>query len=55
MENRKIIKNFTIGLIALSFLASIGLNIFQHQQIRKLYKGVNDGITAILSVIDRPV
>jgi hypothetical protein len=42
MENRKIIKNIAIGLICLSFLLSIGLNIFQHRQIRRLSGGVND-------------
>lgn len=44
MENKKIIKNLIIGLIALSFLVSIGLNIFQYQQIRKLSKGANGGM-----------
>lgn len=44
MENKKIIKNLIIGLITLSFLVSIGLNIFQYQQIRKLSKGANGGM-----------
>jgi hypothetical protein len=39
MENRKLITNFTIGLMSLAFLVSIGFNIFQYQQIRKLSNG----------------
>lgn len=52
MDTKKIIKNIAILLICLSLPVLIGLNIYQHQQIKKISNGVtseksvNNGSTA---------
>lgn len=43
MEKKRIIKNTALGLISLSLLVSVGLNIYQHQQNNKLSRVINTG------------
>jgi len=40
MEKQKMVKKIFIGLAGIAFLALIGYNIFQHQQIKKLSQGM---------------
>ena len=47
MDTKKIIRNITIIFISLSFLLSICLNIYQHQQINKLTQVTISGSLAI--------